>query len=83
MEVAVKEEVGRRAEVVEVAEEDLEVVVRGAQEGVVEEEVVEVGGQPEDCDGEGRRSQVMALTEVGKGVRESLEVVEIEIEVGA
>eukprot|EP00850_Spirogloea_muscicola_P012809 SM000084S23145 [mRNA] locus=s84:314838:315329:- [translate_table: standard] len=64
MEVAVKEEVGRRAEVMEVAEVDLEVVERGTL-GVVEEEVVGLGVQPEDCEGEGERLEVMALTEVG------------------
>eukprot|EP00850_Spirogloea_muscicola_P002403 SM000009S23532 [mRNA] locus=s9:571604:572257:- [translate_table: standard] len=68
-----EEEVGRRAEVMDVAEVDLEVVVRGTLEGVVEEEVVEVGGQPEDCEGEGGRVEVMALTEV----------LGVEVEVGA
>eukprot|EP00850_Spirogloea_muscicola_P002404 SM000009S23533 [mRNA] locus=s9:572318:572857:- [translate_table: standard] len=76
------EEVGRRAEVMEEDLEVVEVVERGTQEGLVEEEVVEVGGQPEDCEGEGRTMEVMALIEVGVGVRESLEVVEVEVEVG-
>eukprot|EP00850_Spirogloea_muscicola_P009258 SM000051S17618 [mRNA] locus=s51:613098:613307:+ [translate_table: standard] len=61
----------------EAAEEDLEVVAWGTLEGLVEGKVVEVGGQPEDCEGEGRE------LEVGVGNRESLEVVELEVELGA
>eukprot|EP00850_Spirogloea_muscicola_P009254 SM000051S17614 [mRNA] locus=s51:613857:614384:+ [translate_table: standard] len=77
------EEVGRRAEVMEEDLEVVEAVERGKQEDLVEEEVVEVGGQLDDCEGERRTMEVTALIEVGVGVRESLEVVEVEVEVGA
>eukprot|EP00850_Spirogloea_muscicola_P002406 SM000009S23535 [mRNA] locus=s9:573713:574162:- [translate_table: standard] len=60
----------------EVAKEHLEVVERGTQEVVVEGEVVEVGGLPEDCEGEGRRMEVMALLEAGVEGCRDLEVVE-------
>eukprot|EP00850_Spirogloea_muscicola_P009249 SM000051S17609 [mRNA] locus=s51:612517:612891:+ [translate_table: standard] len=60
----------------EVAKEHLEVVERGTQEVMVEGEVVEVGGLPEDFEGEGRRMEVRALFEVGVGVCQDLEVVE-------
>eukprot|EP00850_Spirogloea_muscicola_P009255 SM000051S17615 [mRNA] locus=s51:613554:613769:+ [translate_table: standard] len=71
MEVPTEEEVGRRAEVIEVAAEDLEVVERGTLGVVMEEEEVGLGAQLEDCEGEGERLEVMALTEVAVVVRES------------
>eukprot|EP00850_Spirogloea_muscicola_P012807 SM000084S23143 [mRNA] locus=s84:316464:316787:- [translate_table: standard] len=71
LEEVVEAEVRRRVEVMQVAGEDYEVEERGTQEEMVEEEV---GGQPEDCGEEGRRMEVI---EVGLGVCEDLEVVEV------
>eukprot|EP00850_Spirogloea_muscicola_P009252 SM000051S17612 [mRNA] locus=s51:614436:614853:+ [translate_table: standard] len=70
-----EDEVGRRAEVMEVAEVDLELVVRGTTlEGVVEEEVVEVVERgteeemmedDEEFDEVGRGARVMDFAEKG------------------
>eukprot|EP00850_Spirogloea_muscicola_P002402 SM000009S23531 [mRNA] locus=s9:572888:573676:- [translate_table: standard] len=82
VEVEVEEKVDW-TEVMEVAVKDSKVVKRWTMGVLVEEEEVGLGAQLADCEEEGERLEVMALTEVGVVVRESWEVLGVEVEVGA